>query len=438
MTLALGIIDINDAGIQVAIDNEIVSTSPGFAVMDGDHLLVGNEALHNARLLPSWTNNRFWNQLNTDPIANSTDDVRHHADLAFAHLESLWQPLKKDVDRVILLVPGYFAHPQLGLLLGMATECGIPVSGVADSSLLAACDLPISQDCLHLDIHLHRTTLTRLTSSNTLNRKDATTITETGVFTLWDRWANIIADQFIQTSRFDPMHHATSEQALFNQLPDWIDQLGASRGNTFELNLGDVNHSISISSDQLMGACAQIYPQLVQFIRTQVADSEFSTLLLSHRFSGFPGLKDSLGLITNIELVEVEPSQTISSAYTHAEKIFSTDGAINHITNLQVRHQQQKPKPTQNRSRATHMLMGNHAVAIGKSFQLSRDLTDGIRRNNENPICTLYVRGDALFVDSHTEEDLAINGETADRETILKPGDSLKLGEQIITLISVT
>ncbi len=100
--MALGIIEINDAGIQVAIENEIVTTSPGFAVMDGDHLLVGEEALQNARLLPRWTNNRFWNQLNTDPIANSTDEVRHHADLAFVHLESLWKPLKNEVDGVIL------------------------------------------------------------------------------------------------------------------------------------------------------------------------------------------------------------------------------------------------------------------------------------------------------------------------------------------------
>ena len=436
--MALGIIDINDTGIQVAIDNEIVSTSPGFAVMDGDHLLVGSEALQNARLLPRWTNNRFWNQLNTDPIATSTDEVRHHADLAFAHLESLWQPVENEIDRVILLVPGYFEQPQLGLLLGMATECGIPVSGVADSSLMAACDLPINQNCLHLDIHLHRTTLTRLTSSHVLNRKEVATVTETGVFTLWDRWANIIADQFIQTSRFDPMHHATSEQALFNQLPGWIERLGTSRGNTFELDLGDVNHSVSISSDQLMSACAQVYPQLVQFIRTQVAAGEFSTLLLSHRFSGFPGLKDSLGLVADIELVEVEVGQSLSSAYAHADKIISADGAVNHITNLHVSHQPQKPTPVQDKSHVTHMLMDSHAVAIGKSFQLSGDLSGGIQRDTGNPICTLYVRGDALYVDAHTEGDFKVNEEIADRGTALNPGDELKFGEHTITLISVT
>ncbi|MCZ6502262.1 MAG: hypothetical protein O6945_07095 [Gammaproteobacteria bacterium] len=436
--MALGIIEINDAGIQVAIENEIVTTSPGFAVMDGDHLLVGEEALQNARLLPRWTNNRFWNQLNTDPIANSTDEVRHHADLAFVHLESLWKPLKNEVDGVILSVPSYFEHQQLGLLLGMAKECGIPVSGVADSSLLAACDLPVRSTCLHLDVHLHRTTLTNLASDSSLSRKEVATITETGIFTLWDRWANIIANQFIQTSRFDPMHHASSEQALFNQLPAWIEQLGTSRGNTFELDLGNVNHSVSVSSDQLMTACAQIYPQLVQFIRTQVASSEFSTLLLSHRFAGFPGLKDSLGLIANIELVELEANQSIASAYAHADKIISGDGAINHVTNLPISNRSVRSIMVQDKARVTHMLMGNHAVAIGKSFQLSRNLTQGIRNDPENPICTLYPRGDSLYVDVHTAGALNVNEETANGQMALKPGDVLNVGEYVITLISAT
>ena len=436
--MALGIIEINDAGIQVAIENEIVTISPGFAVMDGDHLLVGEEALQNARLLPRWTNNRFWNQLNTDPIANSTDEVRHHADLAFVHLESLWKPLKNEVDGVILSVPSYFEHQQLGLLLGMAKECGIPVSGVADSSLLAACDLPVRSTCLHLDVHLHRTTLTNLASGSSLSRKEVATITETGIFTLWDRWANIIANQFIQTSRFDPMHHASSEQALFNQLPAWIEQLGTSRGNTFELDLGNVNHSVSVSSDQLMTACAQIYPQLVQFIRTQVASSEPSTLLLSHRFAGFPGLKDSLGLIGNIELEELKANQSIASAHAHADKIDSGDGAINHITNLPISNRSSRPIMVKDNARVTHMLMGNHAVAIGRSFQLSPNLTQGIQHDPDNPICTLYPRGDSLYVDVHTTGALNINEETANGQIALKPGDVLNVGEYIITLISAT
>lgn len=437
--MALGIIDISDAGIQVAIENELLKTSPGFAVMDGNRLLVGEEALNNARLLPRWTNNRFWNQLNTDPIPNGTDEVRHHADLAFAHLESLWLPLKNEVDNVILLVPAFYGHPQLGLLLGMAKECGIPVSGVADSSLLVASEQSIEPLSLHLDVHLHRITLTILSSGATLARKDVTTVTETGIFTLWDRWANIIADQFIQTSRFDPMHQAQSEQALFNQLPGWIERLNGSRGNAFELDLGEINHTVSVSSDQLMAACTQIYPQIVQAIRSQIPPGETASLLLSHRFTGFPGLKDSLGLINNIELIELAGNQSLSSAYTLADKIIPKNGAISHIISLPIsRQRENRRQAAPDTSRATHLLMGDHATAIGKSFQLSRDNSNGLKSDLNNPICTIFPRGNSLFMDIHMANAFLVNGEVADQGNPLKPGDVITIGDQTITLISVT
>ena len=73
--MSLGIIEINDSGIQVAVDTDLVLTSPGYAVMDGEKLLIGEQGAQFARLLPTWTNNRFWNQLNTDPIANATTAV---------------------------------------------------------------------------------------------------------------------------------------------------------------------------------------------------------------------------------------------------------------------------------------------------------------------------------------------------------------------------
>jgi hypothetical protein len=434
--LSLGIIEINDTGIQVAVDNKIITTSPGFAVMDGEHLMVGTEALENARLLPRWTNNRFWNQLSTDPISNSTDVIRHHADLALAHLESLWLPLKTDVESVILLAPAFYTQSQLGLLLGIARECGIPVSGVADSSLMAASDQPLQPLALHLDIHLHRITLTNLSSGSTLNRKIATTVTETGIFTLWDRWANMIADQFIQTSRFDPMHQAISEQALFNQLPHWIEQLGDSRGKTFELNLSGVNHTVSVSADQLMSACAQVYPQIVQFIRSQVTANDPVTLLLSHRFAGFPGLKDSLGLISNLDIIELSPGQSVTSATAHAESIIPKDSAITHIINLPISNQSEKVH-TASGLTATHLLTGNHAIAIGKAFQLAKDLSDGIKQDTNNPVCTFYYRGSELYVDIHDDDILKINGKTPTSPCVLKAGDTLDIDQHSLTLISV-
>ncbi|MCB1693555.1 MAG: hypothetical protein KDI19_12380, partial [Pseudomonadales bacterium] len=235
--MSTAIIEINDAGITAGRDGNIDIVSPGYAVLDGDRLLIGNEGFHNSRLLPRWTNNRFWNQLGTEPIRGGTELIRHHADLAFAHLEQVWQSIG-DADQVILAVPGFFSREQLGLLLGMTRECGIPVAGVVDTSLAATINRAGSGTVLHLDIFLHRITLTVLSADSFMRRVDTLPISETGLFTLWDRWANIIASQFIQTSRYDPMHRAVSEQELYDRLPTWIERLGTERSAAFSLDAG--------------------------------------------------------------------------------------------------------------------------------------------------------------------------------------------------------
>jgi hypothetical protein len=432
--VTLGIIEINDSGIQVAVDGRTVRVSPGYAVLDGDRLLVGEQGLSYCRLLPSWTNNRFWNQLSTEPIANATSGIRHHADLAFAHLESLWTPISDEVDEVVFLVPGFYDRQQLSLLLGMAKEAGIPTSGIVDTSLVGAAELALREVVLHLDIHLHRITLTRLANTANLARVDATTLTETGLFTLWDRWANIIANQFIQSSRYDPLHQAVSEQALYSALPEWIAALGDRRSLGFDLNLEDQSYSVALSHEQLLSAVTPIYPQIIQAIRNQLGGAP-ATLLVSHRFSGFPGLRDSLKLISNVEMIHLPQDQVIRGTMSHTDKIIG-NGSIAHVVNLAVNTQKvvddiERPR------RATHLLSKSHAVAVGHSYKLSGDLSSGIHQDLDHPVCTIYPRGEHLYMDIHVSGDIRVNGASANDEMALTPGDEITVGDHTVTVISV-
>ncbi len=433
--MALAIIDISDTGIQLAIGDEVVNTSPGIAVLDGDRLLLGQEALNNARLLPRWTNNRFWNQLSTDPIANRTANIRHHADLAFAHLESIWTPVSADVDAVILLVPCYYDHQQLGLLLGIANECGMPVAGVADSSLLAVSGTALTPLSLHLDIHLHRITLAKIHSGAVLSRREVTTVAELGLFTLWERWGDIIANQFIQTSRFDPMHQASSEQALFNALPGWIAERGMDRSHAFELELGDVHHRVIVTSDQLVTACTQIFPQIVQSIRAQIPTGTTATLIVSPRFAGIPGLRDSLDLITNLATVQLEPDEVIRNAFVHADKITS-DEVISHVVSLPIAAMGLSPN-RQDSERATHLLKRNSAVPVGSAFKLSEESIVNLTMAESDPACTIYPHGNALYIDVHTTGIVQLNGQPVSDQTTIAPGDVLSIGGEELTFISV-
>ncbi|MEK9822440.1 MAG: hypothetical protein VW840_09740 [Gammaproteobacteria bacterium] len=432
--MVLAVININDAGIQVGLDGDLTRTSPGYAVLNNDQLMVGEVAARNARLLPRWTSNRFWSQLSTAPMESGTAQVRHHADLAFAHLEDLWQPISAEATDAILIVPGYFSTEQLGLLLGMARECQIPVRGIVDHSVVAASNLPLRQNVLHLDIHLHSMTLSNLSNTGTLARRSAKTIVETGLATLWDRWADIIANQFIQTTRYDPMHEAASEQRLFDQLPGWIAGLGDETTHTFELEIGGNAHSVAVSHDNLLRACASLYPQIVQAIRAEIPAGENASLLLSHRLQGFPGLQDSLRLIPEISCIELAEMKGIGSASLNRDQIMSSDGAISHVTQLQAGDIASDDSVKERT--ATHLLWRHHATPIGTQFKLDASLDNGPKRS-DNPVATFYTSAGQLLMDCHEPEQLQLNGQQPEASTKLQPGDVLQLQNETLTLVSV-
>lgn len=430
--MPLAVVNINDAGIQVAVDGDLVRTSPGFAVLDNERLMTGEQACSHARLLPRWTNNRFWSQLDTNPLANANHQIRHHADLVLAHLEDIWSGIGKKADQALFIVPGVYSSEQLGLLLGIAREAKIPVVGIADNAVLAACNLPLRPVVLHLDIHLHAMTLSRIHNDGTLARENVRTIVETGLFTLWDRWANIIANQFIRSTRFDPMHDARSEQQLYDLLPDWIANLQDGGMHAFQLKLDDAEHSAAVSGDSLLQACTPLYPQIVQAVRAAVPAGSNASLLISHRFKGFPGLMQSLNLINNIELIDLTELKVIGSAHLHRDQLISSTDNIRHVIKLDAGEVNSEP-PGALAPRATHLLWQHQAVAIGSGLMLDRDLSRGPQRSTD-PVCTLYPRNNQLYLES---ADILVNGRQVEGVQAVNPGDVIRIGDQEITLISV-
>ena len=85
MTL-LGL-ELSDAGILVAGDNPIrlltvdgqEQESPGFAIPEKERLLVGKPASDKAHLFPLQVINRFWDQLNTEPLKQKNRHAQNHA-----------------------------------------------------------------------------------------------------------------------------------------------------------------------------------------------------------------------------------------------------------------------------------------------------------------------------------------------------------------------
>ena len=132
-------LEIHDAGILVKREGaaEAGIDSPGYALIDGERLVAGEAARSAARLQPHRVDSRFWSELDTVSRPVPTARGISRADLAHAHLESVWEACGKGADAAILVLPGSHTDEQLGLILGIARACGVPVTGLVDSAVAA-------------------------------------------------------------------------------------------------------------------------------------------------------------------------------------------------------------------------------------------------------------------------------------------------------------
>ena len=417
--MSKGIIELNDASMALGLDGQLLENSTGYAVLDQKNLMIGSDAIQHVKLLPRWTNNRFWHQLNTDGLSNATNSIRHHADLAFAHLEQLKSTLP--CDDLIIAVPGHYDKGQLGLLLGMCKEAGLPVRALVDHSLLAVANQPSHETAMYLDIGLHQVTLSTLKADGVLRQTGHTALVETGLATYWDRWASVIAEQFIQSSRFDPMHEAASEQRLFNALPDFLSQIGDNRALNFELNLGDITHTTTLSKDQLLATTSSAYPAIVQGIRAQAQAGQAFTLFVSPRLHHFPDLMTSLQLIPEADIVNVTSDHLIKNSQELWSSLVTGQESVSHVTTLNISATQVKSTQTQNN--ASHILVGNHAYALRNVRKIS-GFSSGLE---QSPGVATIIRNGADFTLSVSSPELMVNGVIAPSDYTLKVGDTLEV-----------
>lgn len=443
--MATGVIEINDAGISTYLDGHVDSIDAACAVLDGDTLLLGNDACAQTRLKPGWTNNRFWSKLDMDPLPNATSQIRHNADLAYAHMQQIWEKLSPRCDQTILAVPGTMQKAQMALLLGITRELSMPVGGLVDSAVVAASDVEVSDRLMHLDVQLHRIVLTTLDQGPRLQRASVVVIAETGLSQLQTRWANVISDAFVRSSRFDPMHGARSEQMLYDHLPTWLEQISVQSTSHLELEANGAIQSATVQKDQLINATADIYPKVVEQIRSRLRDEQ-CTLILSHRFGQFPGLDETLALLKNCDVVHLKAEAVGVGAIKHKEHISSTGDNVSFVTSIPWQSDGEKKVVGENLT-PTHVVYKGRALPIGteplwigvdvpsdQGINVS-NLSKGISRKH----CSIRKEGGDVRVDDHSSFGTYINELKVSETALLQAGDVLKLGDpgEELLLVSV-
>ena len=419
MSINAYIIELNDSEIRVAEDGRIILRSPGFAVVSKTGVQVGQEALQTAYLNPLETFNRYWYKLNQDALPTTTRYYRHHADLVHAHLLKLHEQAGRP-EEIIFTVPGSYSEEQLAMLLGFAGACPFNAVGLIDTAVAAAATVAAKGKYQHIDIHLHQAIITQLDLGTSISRTGVETIDETGLIKIYSLLAGLVADLFIQQSRFDPLHHAETEQALYDQLPVCLNTLHHRKEVMFEIRYRSATHQAKLSRESLLQKLQPIYQKLAEHLSPSIP------CLLSDRTAGLPGLTDFLP-----EPCPIKPESVFEMCRKYEGYIRSTGPELRFITALprdetaDPAEQAPPAKQKDNAGPVTHVLFDDRAYPLGHNITyLSKQ---GIVSDLEpaDVLCSVASQNGTVILSPGPDVQVLVNGRAATCPTELQPGDRI-------------
>ena len=448
-------IELSDAGImaaggepaQLLAVEEGEKESPGFALSQKEHLIIGKDAQNKARLNPRLYTNHFWDALNTEPLKQPGLEGKNHGELAYFHLAKIWDTIKRHGDELVMSVPGFFTHQQLSLLLGIANELSLPLKGFATTAL-AALSQPYPEHLLfHLDIHLHRVEITFLEQDNHLIQRDTKTLPGKGLTYLSAEWVKAIADEFVRTTRFDPFDQAVYEQELYLRLPQVLRELQTHSSTTFAMKPGSQTYSVTLNYDLFAKTSGAVFREAARLIREMAEQSGKPALPLllavTHRINPLPGYREELAKIPSVQIVELEPGSGALGVLTLKDRFtaHTTDHGVSLLTSRpwkEARPAQESTTPPAERDMAdpTHVLYGNRAYPLSpKPLTIGQGTSEEITiRINDQAAgispkhCSLQLRGDHVILVNHSTGGTLLDGTTVSETAVVKIGQTIRIG----------
>jgi hypothetical protein len=444
-------LELNDAKLRLArgdaAGGELIAESEGYAVIEGAELLTGIDAKRRARLRPIFSYNRFWRDLGVNELPRGNELARTPADLAFAHAEALLGPHRANHEGLLLALPAGYTRDQLGLLLGVLGETGLAVDGLVDAAVAAVALQPAGARVLHLDLELHNAVLTLLENGAELRRSQGELLPRHGLLALEEAWVEAIAVTFVRRTRFDPLHDARNEQALWNGLPQWLAALEQAPAAEVELGDRDTLHKVEFARDALLAAAEPRYAALLAFVQQQCPAGVQTDVVLSDRAAAMPGLLGHLSTLPSATVRALPPGAAALGALQYVEEIRRPPGQVSLVTRLKSRAVVASASPASGTSsvaehdRPTHVLFHGRAhpistvpLLVGAAPDHARALRipagPGISRTH----CAIVGRDGHAWLEDRSTYGTLLNGSPVRGAVVLRVGDQVRVGSPGVTL----
>ena len=439
MTLAL---EINDAGLVLARDGELLVEEPGCAMLDGGTAETGAAAMRRARLKPLYAETRYWQDLGTAPLARPMPAATTHAEVAYAQLATLASALPSADRQLLMAVPAWYTRDQLAVLLGVAREAGFETVGLVDAGLAAAALEPAPEAVLQLELTLHRAVLTVLDHGGELRRTRYELLPQHGWLALQQAWLDLVAAAFVRKTRFDPLHEAANEQRLWDSLPGWLATLGSAPTVTIEIQAGGVTHSVELVREEFIAAASRIYDGLAHALQRARPAGGPLHLRLSHRLVGLPGFGERLAELRDCEVTRLPRGAAALGALAYERTLRRDPGAVVLVQRLPV-PLRAGPSPAATaaaavpvQDRPTHVVLQGRAWTIRREpLTIGSAVPDGRRAlvvaagpGISRQHCTLASDDGGVWLEDLSTYGTLVNGERVRGRVPLRVGDRLRIG----------
>lgn len=312
--MSIAALELNDAGVTLALDGELAATSPGYALLGRDGVSVGDEARAAARLEPLNVSNKFWRELDDRPLPLLVAGGRSNADLAFQHLRETCAPFRDRLQSVVAVVPATMQPRQLMLLLGIAREAEVPLVGFVDTAVAAAAAWGGRGRFIYVDLHLHEAVLTAVEVGTEASRERFESVSRAGLAAFTDLWMKLVASRFVARTRFDPLHEARSEQGLFEALPGWLGALETQQAIEAQISVGGETHRLALTREQVEAEAQPLYAQILLAAHRLRRAGQATAIGLSERAAQLPGLVAGFADLHDCDVVTFRSGSTAVAA----------------------------------------------------------------------------------------------------------------------------
>ena len=416
--MSLAVVELNDQNLLIQTDQGLLYGEPGFAHLTKTGIATGDTAKATAWQQPQHSYNQYWRQLNQQPLPSRQPCARHHADIAFAQFKQLLQAAGSP-DKIIIAVPGTVSDEQLSLLLGLASAIPVQVNAVIDSAL-AICAQQ-TESTLLVEMQLHQTQVSLIDcSAGTSSLSQQETLPDIGIMQLYNAVARHISDRLVADYRYDPLHSSETEQALFDQLPDWLMQLGQQDKLSIDLPSPQGDLQLLLERQKI----AEIFEQRLSGLIALRQKYHDAKLCFSHGarlvpillklFADAPISPESIGL-ENCHRLE----QTLS------------DQPLQRIQQIQL--STTPINATNNARRATHVLYDNKAYPLHQPLSIKREnkqLRLANKHDTEAALVIIVENQQLKILHQHNNLQIKLPRRC-------EPGAQLQIADHCLSLIEV-